>query len=235
MSLPVSWSDGNVSELSLARYPEQERSAAGAADLGGESDRGRGAGGVHHKVELGGRRPTGADRRRRLGAGADGLAGAQLRGQLELFLTHPVGHDPSRRVQAQQRDCQRAECADADHADRLARLRPRLLKTMKHDRCGLDQHPGIERHVVGKPVHHMGRHRDQFRIASRAREPQSLDSLAPLRLAAATAPASVAADHALADDAVAHPHGLDVRPGLDDRARPLVSGDDRDSEPIAGR
>ena len=107
----------------------------------------------------------------------------------------------------------------------------RLLEAAQDDRGGLDEHAGVEGDVLGQAVHDLLGHRDQLRVATRPREPERLDALAPVRLAAAAGPAAMADDHSLADDAVARRHRFDVRPDLDDGARPLVARDDREAHP----
>ena len=85
--------------------------------------------------------------------------------------------------------------------------------------------------MLGQAVHDLLGHRDELGVAARPREPERLDALAPLRLAAAAAPAAMADDEAFAHDAVAHLHGLHVGADLEDGARPLVAGDDREAHP----
>ena len=82
-------------------------------------------------------------------------------------------------------------------------LRARLLEAAQDDRGGLDEHAGVEGDVLGQAVHDLLGHRDELGVATRPREPERLDALAPVRLAAAAAPAAMADDQALADDAVA--------------------------------
>ena len=207
----------------LAGDAEQHGPTARAAELGRERDRDGGAGGLDDEVELG--------RGRRAVAREDDLGGAELARELELLLADAEGDDPRRRVQAQEGDRQRPERADADDADRLAGLRVRLLEAAQDDRGRLDEDAGVEGDVLGQAVHDLLGHGDELGVAARPREPERLDALAPLRLAAAAAPAAMADDEALADDAVAHLHGLHVRPDLDDGARPLVAGDDREAHP----
>ena len=175
------------------------------------------------EVELG--------RGRRSLAGEDDLGGAEPARELELVLAHAEGDDARRRMQAQKGDGQRAERPDADHADRLAGLGGRLLEAAQDDRRRLDEDAGVEGDVLGQAVHDLLGHRDELGVAARPGEPERLDALAPLRLAAAAAPAAMADDEALADDAVAHVDGLHVGPDLDDGARPLVAGDDREAHP----
>jgi hypothetical protein len=85
--------------------------------------------------------------------------------------------------------------------------------------------------VLGEAVDDSLGHRDELGVAARPGEPERLDALAPVRLAAAAAPAAMADDEALADDAVADVDGLDLGADLDDGARPLVAGDDREADP----
>src|SRR4029078_5457454 len=73
--------------------------------------------------------------------------------------------------------------------------------------------------------------RDELRVATGSREPERLDALAPLRLAPAARRAAMADDHALADPPVADVDGRHVRADLDDGARPLMAGDDREAHP----
>ena len=134
-------------------------------------------------------------------------------------------------MKPQEGDRERAERADADHADRLARSRACLLQTAQHDRRRLDEDAGVEGDVLWEAVHDLLGDGDELGVAARPREAERLDALAPVRLAAAAAPAAMADDEPLAHDAVAHLDGLHVGPDLHDRARPLVAGDDREAHP----
>ena len=77
-------------------------------------------------------------------------------------------------------------------------------RPLQDDRGRLDEHPRVEGDVVGEAVHDPRGDGHELRVAPGAREPERLDVLAPLRLAAPAAAAAMARDHALADDAIAH-------------------------------
>ena len=70
--------------------------------------------------------------------------------ELELLLAHAVGDDPRRRVQPQERDRQRAERADADHADRLAGLRAAFSRPRRTTDAGSTRTPASKETCSGR-------------------------------------------------------------------------------------
>ena len=204
--------------------PSSTARPPGAAELRRERDRDGGAGGLDDEVELGRgpacRRPRGRPRWRRAGARARAPPRARRR---RRSATASAGR---RRAIASAPSVPTPITPTASPGFGV-----RLLEAAQDDRRRLDEDAGVEGDVLGQAVHDLLGHRDELGVAARPREAERLDALAPLRLAAAAAPAAMADDEALADDAVAHLDRLHVGPDLDDGARPLVAGDDREAHP----
>ena len=121
----------------------------------------------------------------------DDLGGAERARELELLLADAVGDDPRRRVQrAAARSPASRACPTPITPTASPGCGPRLLEAVQDDRRRLDEHAGVEGDVVGQAVHDLLGHRDELGVAARPREPERLDALAPLRLAAAAAAGS---------------------------------------------
>jgi hypothetical protein len=189
-----------------------------------------GAGGLDHDVERTARQSLrGGDRI--LVAHVHDPVRSHGSGELELLGPHAVGEEGSRRVQAGERDRERAERADADHADRLAGTRSAALEPTKHAGPGLHQHPCSERHAVRKAMHDVPGDGHVLAVAAAAREPDLVVVQTELRVAFLAAPAAVAGDHPLADHSIADLQVAHRLADLRDRAAPLVTRYERKAHP----
>jgi hypothetical protein len=157
--------------------------------------------------------------------------GSQRACELELLGAHAVGEEGSRRVQAGERHRERAERADANHADGLAGTRPAALDPAKHARTGLDKDPCGERDAVRKPMHDMPGDGHVFAVAAAARESDLVVVQTELGVALLAAAAAVAGDHPLADHSIADLQVAHRLADLRDRAAPLVTRYERKAHP----
>ena len=208
----------------LAGDPEQYCPAAGPAQLGGQRDRDGSPGGLDDEVELGRRRdrrrPRGRPRSRRAAARARAPPRARRRRRSATASAAAAARSRARRASPR-----RSPPTD------LARLRPRLLEAVQHDRRRLDQHAGVERDVVGQAVHDPLGNRDELGVAARSVNPsasmRSHHCVSPRR----HGPQRWQTIMPFAHHAVAGAHGRHVGSDLDDRPRPLVAGDHREAHP----
>jgi phosphoglycolate phosphatase-like HAD superfamily hydrolase len=210
--------------------PSSTTRPARADEARRQLDRGNRAGRLDHDVEPAADQPV-----RRLDgvrlADVHGRVCADALGEAQFIGPDPVGDERAGRRQPRQRHGKRAERADADYADRLARPERRALETAQHTRRRLDQHRGVERHVVRKAMHDMARHEHELAVAAGAREPELVVVLAQLGVAGLAPATAIARDHPLTDDPVAWSEVAHPLAGLLDRAAPFVTGNDLEPYP----
>src|SRR5262245_40323913 len=122
----------NLERLLFACETEKNDTAARANESRRQQNRLYRTRSLDHEVERAARESLrGGDRV--LVTDVHDAVGSQSSGELELFGAYAVGEERARRVQAGECQRERAERADADHADGLAGARPRSTPRSKHE------------------------------------------------------------------------------------------------------
>ena len=147
MSPSMTRSGGKLECLPLSCDTQQDDAAARTYESGRQVDRLDRTRRLDDEVERASGQPMGRGDSVLLGHVDDGVRPERPR-EVELFGSHSVGEDGTRRVQAREPESQRAERADPDDADRLTRTRTASLERAEHARPRLDQHAGRERDRV---------------------------------------------------------------------------------------